>query len=268
MKKTTVTPTLSSTHGYLVDVRDQVSSLIRFVIMNPGWTSSIWEDKLLSARKFVAKYEQDRNTLASMLGSAVRETLQQMFNDYEISTEFTAADANEEDDGQYLITFSVLIQKLGEPQVGGMIAGNITTNEKTHDINIKFHKSLDSLTMETISSTVTVRKDDLNADYWSGLSTTKTMGQEAFDHILTSHLSHMTEEADIKAQIKSIVLANAPVEIRTKDTDEVLLRWKVVTFPGPQSSSGQEKENHTITVYVPSNIVDQIYSYYNEQVKA
>lgn len=37
----TVTPTLSSSSGYLLDVRDQVANLIRFVIMNPGGTSDL-----------------------------------------------------------------------------------------------------------------------------------------------------------------------------------------------------------------------------------
>ena len=37
-----VTPTLSSTSGYLTDVRDQVMYLLRFLIMNPGGTSDMW----------------------------------------------------------------------------------------------------------------------------------------------------------------------------------------------------------------------------------
>ena len=69
----TVTPTLSSSSGYLLDVRDQVANLIRFVIMNPGGTSDLWEDYLVSFRTMASKYEHNRNQLCDNLKSSIEK---------------------------------------------------------------------------------------------------------------------------------------------------------------------------------------------------
>ena len=41
MTLTSITPVLSSSQSYLEDVRDQVMSLVRFAVMNPGHITEI-----------------------------------------------------------------------------------------------------------------------------------------------------------------------------------------------------------------------------------
>ena len=48
---TSVTQVLSSKVGYLTDVTEQIATMVRFIIMNPGWISSLWEKHLISFRK-------------------------------------------------------------------------------------------------------------------------------------------------------------------------------------------------------------------------
>lgn len=67
-----ITPTLSSSAGYLTDVRDQVMHFVKFFIMNPGGTSDLWEDRLYSFRYLSSKYDSDRDLFASTLESTVK----------------------------------------------------------------------------------------------------------------------------------------------------------------------------------------------------
>ena len=139
-----ITPTLSSTVGYVDDIRDQISALIVFIIKNPGSTSSLWEDRMISFREvFVSK-------LQAMTDRAIRS----MFPDYTFSLEFKAYDYVEGvDDGRYTVKFSVFVEGLNPDditeQVSALVSGNIIADPLTNDVKVKFAHTLDNATIQT-----------------------------------------------------------------------------------------------------------------------
>jgi hypothetical protein len=144
---TSVTPTLSSSSGYLVDIRDQVSNLIRFIVMNPGGTSDLWEGKLISFRYLAARYEKNRDDLCHELQSAVASLLNTKFSDYSFEVDFTHRDYKEGvPDGRYGVIFKILITNgpSGRMNESALISGDITVNPVTNEINLKYGRSADT----------------------------------------------------------------------------------------------------------------------------
>lgn len=151
---TTVTPSLSSSAGYILDVRDQVATLIRFLIMNPGGTSSLWEDRLISFRTLSAEYEHDRDLFVSNLQTRVDTVLSGMFPDYNFDIEFKASDyITDTDDGRYTVSFSVLINGLNpenpDDQTAALVSGDIHVDSNTNAISIEYSRTLDNAMLNT-----------------------------------------------------------------------------------------------------------------------
>ena len=146
--KTTVTPVLSSSVGYLEDVRDQIATMLRFVIMNPGWTSSIWESNMISFRKLSSTYEHDKETLVGQLQMAFGAALNRMFPDYITECDFKAKDINEDqEDGKYAVQFSVFIAQRTDEQSSkepAFVSGMFTVDTITNDISISYDNTLDN----------------------------------------------------------------------------------------------------------------------------
>lgn len=147
-----ITPTLSTHAGYLDDVRDQISNLLRYVIMNPGWTSSIWESDLISFRNMSSRLEFNRNTLASRLGDKIQTTLNKKFQDYTCSCQFSAQDVVEDtNDGRFSVSFDIFITKKNNSGIDGeqysqepaLIAGDIVVNPKNQDITLRYDRTPD-----------------------------------------------------------------------------------------------------------------------------
>lgn len=152
-KYTTITPVLSTTAGYLQDVRDQIAALLRFVVMNPGWTSSYWEDDLVSFRKLSSAYEADRAELAGRLQSAVESVLKRMFADQNFELNFSTGDLSEtQETALYRISFDILMltgsgeELLREP---ALVSGTITADPNTNDISIVFNESVNANSVTT-----------------------------------------------------------------------------------------------------------------------
>ncbi len=148
---TTVTPVLSSTEGYLVDVRDQVIHLIRFLIMNPGGTSDLWEQDLISFRTLSSKYENSRNQLASALEQQITSVLERKFKDYSFDVECGTSDYNENDsnaesDVRYAVSISVLINN-SNGQTAAIVDGAIHVDKSTNQITVQFSDSIDNQTL-------------------------------------------------------------------------------------------------------------------------
>lgn len=144
-----VTPTLSSTSGYLIDVRDQVMSFLRFLIMNPGWTSSLWEDELVSFRKISAAEDADRRSLVNTLSQQVTTILSNKFADYGFDCSFTTEDYDSNnDDGRYTIKFDIIITSApnatGEVASPAIVAGRVSVDENTNDISLQWERSEDT----------------------------------------------------------------------------------------------------------------------------
>lgn len=141
-----ITPVLSSTVSYLTDVRDQIMSVVRFAIMNPGRISSLWEDKLISCRVMAAKYEHDRTKFVNEMTVAFDELFSKKFTDYNIQTNFTAEDTDPTNpNGQFAMNFDITIvsRRTGKTS-GGILKGALTIDSTTRDIHIDFSRSQDS----------------------------------------------------------------------------------------------------------------------------
>lgn len=145
----TVTPTLSTKTGYVEDIRDQVATLVRFIIMNPGRTSELWEDYLISFRKMSSELEHLREGFASRLANVVQTTLNNMFQDYSFSCEFTTKDYTEGvSDGRYTITFSIMMRRNGDfNQIPVLISGSILADTQTNELSLTYDQSLDTFTL-------------------------------------------------------------------------------------------------------------------------
>lgn len=143
----TVTPTLSSKTGYVEDIRDQIATLVRFIILNPGSTSELWEDKMISFRVLSSKYEELRQGFANKLGGIIENHLNHMFTDHMFSCEFTTSDYKENvSDGRYTITFSIMIA--GNSSKGqyipALLSGAINVNPDTNEIDLTYNQTLDT----------------------------------------------------------------------------------------------------------------------------
>lgn len=144
---TSVTPTLSSASGYLVDVRDQVSNLIRFMIMNPGGTSDLWEDSLISFRYISSSEEADRSSLCNTLKTTLSNILKSKFVDYNFDIDFYTEDYNQHSDSRYTILFHVNIEN-DKINVSAIVSGSINVDPKTNNIDLKYDKSIDNITID------------------------------------------------------------------------------------------------------------------------
>ena len=147
----TVTPVLSSTEGYLVDIRDQVIHLIRFLIMNPGGTSDLWEQDLISFRTLSSKYENSRSQLASILEQKITAVLERKFKDYSFDVDCETSDYDEnstvaESDVRYTVGISVLINTTSG-QTAAIVDGAIHVDKSTNQITVQFSDSVDNQTL-------------------------------------------------------------------------------------------------------------------------
>ena len=146
-----VTPSLSSSEGFISDVRDQISNILRFIIMNPGGTSDLWESRLISFRTLSSKYESDRETLASELERRLNDLFARKFAEYRIDVACTTAPYDPtqtmgyDDDGRYAISFNVLIYT--GSTVVGLVDGSIMVDKPTNNITIAFSDSPDNQTL-------------------------------------------------------------------------------------------------------------------------
>lgn len=147
---TSVTPVLSSKVGYLSDVNEQISTVVRFIIMNPGWISSCWENKLVSFRKLAAKYEKERSEFASQLSGAVQNLLSSKFRNYQFDCTFKTSDYDgSQADGRYTIGFNILIYpptsvNSAEP---GLVSGSIFVNPTDDTIVLRYDNETNIFTL-------------------------------------------------------------------------------------------------------------------------
>lgn len=145
MEHKTVTPTLSSSTGYVEDVRDQVATIIRYIVMNPGGTSSLWENELLSMRKAIAEYEHDRYILANFVRNKLMSIYRRMFGDYIIDVEIVPKDYKEGvPDGRYALEFSVTIDHKVHGTMSGLVSGRFTVDPETYAINVEYADTMDN----------------------------------------------------------------------------------------------------------------------------
>lgn len=149
-KKQSVTPVLSASAGYIEDVRDQVASLVRYVIMNPGFTSSLWENDLISFRKLASTYEGSRNEMIYFLSEKIKTILSAKFRDYYFDTDFKTEDYESGvPDGRYTVKFNISIAPITDQTLttSALVSGTIEVDMEKNDIILSYDKSLDNLTI-------------------------------------------------------------------------------------------------------------------------
>lgn len=147
----TVTPTLSSTSGYLTDVRDQIMHLMKFIVMNPGGTSDMWENQLISFRSISSADESDRRNMSAILESRIRNILEQKFSEYSFDVMITDSDYSDNlpGDSRYSLNFSISIKAPGSDTFeSAFVVGDINTDKSTNSININFSNSSDTAVLE------------------------------------------------------------------------------------------------------------------------
>lgn len=145
MSTISVTPTLSSSEGYLVDIRDQVVALLRFLVMNPGGTSDIWEQDMVSFRVLASANEHSRDSLVAALENALTNTLTRKFRDYSFSVNCTASDYDDiPNTTRYTVSFDILINNADGGQSAAVIDGSITADKMTNELILHFSNSADN----------------------------------------------------------------------------------------------------------------------------
>lgn len=144
MTSTSITPVLSSSQSYLEDVRDQVMSVLRFAVMNPGHISDYWDDNLISCRLIAAEHEHDRDYFVNVLNKRFNDLFGKKFKDCSVNANFTSTAFNSKgDDGRFTVNFDIQIS-ISNTEEGGIIRGNISIDPQTYDIKLKFDNSIDS----------------------------------------------------------------------------------------------------------------------------
>ena len=73
---------------------DKMTSLLKFLMFNPGWISSWYDDHLLSMRKSMAKYTEDSNQLVPALQSMINEAVHHYYPDYNCEIKVIRDDPN------------------------------------------------------------------------------------------------------------------------------------------------------------------------------
>jgi hypothetical protein len=114
--------------------------------MNPGGTSDLWENNLISFRFLSSKYEGDRQIFCNTLKTNVLNILRNKFNDYDFDAEFTAEDYSSPDDGRYTVVFNISIAN-NDRSESAIVSGTISVDPKTNSINLKYDKSIDNITI-------------------------------------------------------------------------------------------------------------------------
>lgn len=141
-----ITPVLSVSAGYVSDVRDQTMALVRNIIMNPGFTSSLWEDKLVSFRKLSAEFGHNRDELVGRLAARISQVLTAKFTDIDFIVNIHADDINE---ASYKVVFDITISSIYGEDVTepALVSGQFIVDSNTYDITIQWNRSADTASL-------------------------------------------------------------------------------------------------------------------------
>lgn len=139
-------PVLSSAMGIVTDRQEITATLMRYILLNPGFISSTHEDEIVSFRVLAGKYGHDRDALCTALTDNISRVLRQYFPNDTVHALFTAEDydTSEPGDGRYGIKFDITYTTAAGVLVPGISNGQFTVTDDGV-ININYHgaKSLD-----------------------------------------------------------------------------------------------------------------------------
>ena len=87
-----VIPTLSINNPVIESGADKMIYLLKFLMYNPGWTSSWYDSKLLSMRRSMAQYTEDIDKLVPALQNFLNDVIQKYYPSYSCSIKTTFDD--------------------------------------------------------------------------------------------------------------------------------------------------------------------------------
>ncbi len=70
-----VVPQLDLNQPVAENNSDKIVALLKFLMFNPGWISSWYDDHLLSMRKSMAKYTEDSDKLVPNINRLLNEAI-------------------------------------------------------------------------------------------------------------------------------------------------------------------------------------------------
>lgn len=76
---------------------DKMVSLLKFLMFNPGWISSWYDEHLLSMRKDMAKYTEDSQKLVPALQSKINEAVHHYYPHYHCDISVIRENPNDPD---------------------------------------------------------------------------------------------------------------------------------------------------------------------------
>ena len=83
---------------------DKMVSLLKFLMFNPGWISSWYDDYLLSMRKSMAKYTEDSDKLVPALQQQINDAIHHYYPEYHCEIKVIREDPNNPD---YIMDISI-----------------------------------------------------------------------------------------------------------------------------------------------------------------
>ena len=94
---TAVVPQLDINAPVAENNSDKMVSLLKFLMFNPGWISSWYDDHLLSMRKSMAQFTEDSSKLVPNLQQMINEAIHHYYPDYHCDIKVIREDENNPD---------------------------------------------------------------------------------------------------------------------------------------------------------------------------
>ena len=82
-----VIPTLDINQPVITNKSDKMTYLLKFLMYNPGWVSSWYDNHLLSMRQSMAANTEDRNKLVPALQQYLNQVIHNFYPDYSCTLE-------------------------------------------------------------------------------------------------------------------------------------------------------------------------------------
>ena len=126
-----VIPTLNINDPVLESGADKMIYLLKFLMYNPGWTSSWYDSKLLSMRRSMAEYTESARTLVPALERFLTEVIRKYYPSYSCHIEVIY-----EDDAQTQYSMDISIRDA---------AGNLVISLdriRSDNTNLFIHKGI------------------------------------------------------------------------------------------------------------------------------
>lgn len=118
-------PALSSDLGIITNRQEITATLVRWVLLNPGFLTTTSRDEVVSFRELAGRYGHDRNLLCDKLSAVMIQLLQRHFPNDTVLAFFTPFDYDETNsqDPRYGIKFDIKYQTANNELVAGISDG-------------------------------------------------------------------------------------------------------------------------------------------------